>query len=560
MTLERISVSSLFLALLLLAVTLTGIWPAELYGPDEPREAEVAREMVRSGDYGVPHLLGRPFLEKPPLYQIGLALLYKANGANSRFVLTARLLSVLLGWTMVACVFLIARDAISKPAVLLAVLLMMQMPTFWKYSHTIVLDIALGAATTMFMACYYFLARDELPATNRIPLLLGAGLALGASFAIKSAVPFAIVVPVVLAHAWLFGRKGVIRELLSPWLVIPAVLPILVWAGLLYHEGGALYLHEHFVVNLLGRLLDRPFRVAGAELVKTDLGRRPNRYFYLSNLPRIFGLCSILAPFALLELLRTRRDLRDRSNNSMGLFAIWAVAPVALLSLAADKETSYLIPAMPGMALLCAALIDRALKAWRPDELNRWNIVPPAVVLAAALALVLVFGNLSRVAFLLGVWFLIVGTVVAIVLAGMGRLTETIAVACASIMACSIFMYSPSIQRRDQVNRTFTGFGRVVWSAVGAGTLYMYAPDETVAPSIAFEGDRDVGRTGARTVASALRGKNAYCLISKERWTALQANPELRDRFTVIFERQATPKEAYVLIRSRPLPDTVTNR
>jgi 4-amino-4-deoxy-L-arabinose transferase-like glycosyltransferase len=335
-------------------------------------------------------------------------------------------------------------------------------------------------------------------------------------------------------------------------LIVPAIVPALVWAGLLFHEGGALYLHEHFVVNLLGRFLGRPFPVAGAELVKTDLGRRPNWYFYFANLPRIFGLCAILAPFAIFKLVRPTSGSRDLTSNSMGLFAIWALLPIALLSAAADKETSYLIPAMPGMALLCAAWIDSALKAWEPVEMNRWTVLPPAMVLVAALVLVLTFGNLPRVAYVLGISFLILGTLAALVFASLGRVTETIAVACAGIMSCTMFLYSPGVQRRDQINRTFTGFGNVVWRAVGGGTLYVYSSDETIAPSIAFEGDRDVGRTGARTVATALRNENAYCLISKQSWAALQTNPELRDRYTVVFEKQATPKEAYILIRSRP--------
>ena len=39
-----------------------------LWRPDEPRVAGTCAEMARTGDYIVPHLNGRPFLEKPPLY------------------------------------------------------------------------------------------------------------------------------------------------------------------------------------------------------------------------------------------------------------------------------------------------------------------------------------------------------------------------------------------------------------------------------------------------------------------------------------------------------------
>src|SRR5262249_48622940 len=153
------------------------------------------------------------------------------------------------------CVFMIAGDAMSGPAALIAVLLTMQMPTFWKYSHTIVLDIALGAATTVFMTFYYFLSRDDVSSKRRSALLFGAGFALGAALMIKSVVPLAILAPVVIVHGWYFGRRGVLRDLLSPWFLVPSILPIMVWAALLYREGGVLYLHEHFVMNLFGRFL-----------------------------------------------------------------------------------------------------------------------------------------------------------------------------------------------------------------------------------------------------------------------------------------------------------------
>jgi len=57
-------------------------------GPDEPRYAWIARDMVESGDWVTPRLFGKPWFEKPVLYYWGAALSFKVFGvseASARF-------------------------------------------------------------------------------------------------------------------------------------------------------------------------------------------------------------------------------------------------------------------------------------------------------------------------------------------------------------------------------------------------------------------------------------------------------------------------------------------
>ena len=57
----------IFLAVAAFFLLFFGLGSVGLMGPDEPRYAQVAREMARSGDYITPRLTGQPWLEKPPL-------------------------------------------------------------------------------------------------------------------------------------------------------------------------------------------------------------------------------------------------------------------------------------------------------------------------------------------------------------------------------------------------------------------------------------------------------------------------------------------------------------
>src|SRR6266404_3943176 len=76
-------VSALFFSLAMLRA---GSMP--LTDPDEGRYAEIAREMVASGDYVVPHLFSIPYLEKPPLLYWLTALSLRTFGESE---LAARL-------------------------------------------------------------------------------------------------------------------------------------------------------------------------------------------------------------------------------------------------------------------------------------------------------------------------------------------------------------------------------------------------------------------------------------------------------------------------------------
>src|SRR5208337_4174649 len=88
-------------------VILIGQADRELLPPDDLREAEVAREMYKSGDYVIPHLAGLPFIEKPSGFPALVAAAYRIAGAPSAtaahytaaaFALASILAVFLLGW------------------------------------------------------------------------------------------------------------------------------------------------------------------------------------------------------------------------------------------------------------------------------------------------------------------------------------------------------------------------------------------------------------------------------------------------------------------------------
>ncbi len=73
----------------------------------EARHVEIAREMVQTGEYLVPHVLGKPYVDKPPLFNISVALMFELTGRIDW--LTARLPGALCSIAMVLAIYALGR-------------------------------------------------------------------------------------------------------------------------------------------------------------------------------------------------------------------------------------------------------------------------------------------------------------------------------------------------------------------------------------------------------------------------------------------------------------------
>ena len=75
-----------------------------LWSPDEPRVAGTCAEMARTRDFVVPHLNGKPFLEKPPLYYAAGAVAGSLLGEDKD--VPYRLVSLLISALTIIITFL----------------------------------------------------------------------------------------------------------------------------------------------------------------------------------------------------------------------------------------------------------------------------------------------------------------------------------------------------------------------------------------------------------------------------------------------------------------------
>ncbi len=123
-----------------LVLGLAGIFQHSLWTPDEPREAEIGREMLLCRWSSMPTLGGVPFLEKPPLHPWVMACFYRVFGVSEG---VARLPALLAGIGSVLVAAALARRIAGRSAAACAAVVLATMVGFADVGHKAVNDALL---------------------------------------------------------------------------------------------------------------------------------------------------------------------------------------------------------------------------------------------------------------------------------------------------------------------------------------------------------------------------------------------------------------------------------
>ena len=135
----------LLLALCLL-LFFSGLGQRSLWETDEARYAEIAREMLASGDWITPHLNYVKYFEKPPLTYWLVSLSFKLFGVSA---FSARLTPALFGTLSVLVVFLLGRRMWDARAGLFAGICLATSLMFLVLSRVLLVDMVLCFGVTL---------------------------------------------------------------------------------------------------------------------------------------------------------------------------------------------------------------------------------------------------------------------------------------------------------------------------------------------------------------------------------------------------------------------------
>lgn len=344
----------IYLVLIVVPLFSFGLTNHGLWSADEPRVAEIGREMALTGNWAVPMLNQRPFLEEPPLYYATLALTFKALGVSDR---VARIPSAIFAFATVLVLFFTVNFLFGPQIALFSGIILATTGEYFRVAHTVIVDSAL----TFFIACAMSLfIVGYLSDSNRKKLLCYILLYISCTFAFYTKGFIGIVIPGLGILSFLVADKN-IKEIIKMrlWLGILIFLVLtLPWFITLWQQGGKEHLDVFLLHNHLQRFL--PGKFSGTISGEAS-GHHHPFYYYLIEFPAGFLPWSLLLVPVFIHAFSRSDKSETPSEKGRLLAKCWFFAGIVFLSAASTKRTLYLMPIFAPMALLTSLYAESTL-------------------------------------------------------------------------------------------------------------------------------------------------------------------------------------------------------
>lgn len=338
-----------------------GVW-----APDEPRFAQVAREMMLRGNYLVPQVNGENYLEKPPL-------LFWAIAAFSQFTgdvtpLTARIPSWLGGVMTLILTWMLAWRMFGARVAFWSAVILATGYRFWWQTRTGQIDMLLTACTTL--ALYHLWQWDQDRRFFRLPVIYGA---VAAGMLAKG--PPAAVFPLMLILS-LYWRDKDSRKAVH-WVagLAGAVLIVMLWyipARLAIAGGGETTVAEGIGGNLFRNTIGRA--VMGVSKAQWP-------WYYVVSLPSDWLPWSLFLPWVAWRAWKNRHA--DRMRHFLWC---WTLPAFLLFSAAVGKRAIYILPLYPAIAILTALAVLELMDSDRVKWRKRTGLVWVAALFLLGIA------------------------------------------------------------------------------------------------------------------------------------------------------------------------------
>jgi 4-amino-4-deoxy-L-arabinose transferase-like glycosyltransferase len=325
-----------------------GLGQFGLIGADEPRYAQVAREMLARHDWITPVLGGEPWLEKPPLYYWQAMVAYQLFGVSDW---AARLPSALDATFLVLAVYFFVRH-FRRGLEVDGALVCASCTGIIGYARAASMDMALAAAFTTGMLNWWSWRERG----NRIYLAVFYGF-MGLGMLAKGPVaPFLVFLVIALYAASIRDFRLILKTLWLPGIVLFCVIA-LPWY-LAVQIRNPTFFHEFIVEHNLARFSKNLYH------------HTEPIWYYLPVTALALIPWTVFVIAALVQAVRSwwkKRELPEiRGTDFEYHFSVfascWLIVPLIFFSISKSKLPGYILPALPAGALLLTDYLGQRLE------------------------------------------------------------------------------------------------------------------------------------------------------------------------------------------------------
>jgi len=346
-----------------------GLGQFGLIGADEPRYAQVAREMLDRHDLITPRLGGHAWLEKPPLYYWQAMLVYSVFGVSDT---AARVPAAIDATLLVIAVYLFFRR-FRRGVEADAALITASCAGVIGYAHAASMDMALAATFSMGMLAWWVWRESAQRAYLALFYVL---MALG-MLAKGPVAPFLAVAVIVLFALATRELRVVVRTLWLPGILLFCAIALPWYVAVQIRNPQ--FFREFILQHNLARF-------------SSDLyHHRQPFWFYMPVIVLALVPWTIFVLVAFVESVRIwwaeRKSVSAEPDFELQcrVFACcWLVVPVAFFSVSQSKLPGYILPAIPAGAVLLADYLRRHLGAEqeKAEPVPKWLAVSHSIVAA----------------------------------------------------------------------------------------------------------------------------------------------------------------------------------
>ena len=344
-------------------------------------QAQIARNMLQSGDWVTARLDGVAYLEKAPLKYWMIALSMKVFGAHDWAArIPISLAAILLAWLTAR----MAGWAFGARAGMFSGLVIAVAPGLWLFTRVLIPDVVLTLSIA-FTLWAFMRALEPAEARWRWWALsawagIGTGILLkgliAAIFPIGTAVLFLVFsggwrVRETRRRLWIAPGAAVMLSIAAPWHILATLRNPPYFDFTMHSEPGSyrgffwFYFFNEHILRFLNLRYPRDYNTV------------PRALFWLLHFAWFFPFSAFLV-----RAFGLRYRGEERAARVRLLAVCWIGMVLGFFTLSTTQEY-YSMPAYPAFALLIASAMEAAGERWR-----RWSLrISGAIFLAAGLAI-----------------------------------------------------------------------------------------------------------------------------------------------------------------------------